>query len=153
MKVHVFILTFLLLGSTLSMAEDWQQAFRETYSNKGVDEAVVGALSSGISPEQILETGLPIAGLKPAELIKALFCALVPPAYIYEAATAENVKDETVLEGYELALAQCAEAMEEKKNSAPVFLPGKQPTGIGGTGTLPPAPEPSPPASPSNFGR
>ena len=153
MKKHAVAMLLLFLWSSVTMAEDWSQTFRETYAAKGVDEAVVNALSSGITPDQILKTGLPIVGLQPAELIKALFCALVPPAYIYDAATVNSVKDETVLEGYELALAQCAEAMEEKENSAPVFLPGQQPAGIGGSGAPPPAPPAPGPTSPSNFGR
>lgn len=153
MKVRLLIFTLLLLGSTFSLAEDWQQAFRETYSSKGIDEAVVNALGTGASPDQIIKTGLPIEGLNPAELVKALFCALVPPAYIYDAAEVNRIEDETVQEGYELALAQCAEEMEERKLSSPAYLPGKQAAGIGGSGAIPPEPERPEPASPANFGR
>lgn len=145
MKKQAITLLSLLLCATMAMAAEWTQTFHDTYQARGIDEAVVNALGEGITPDQIIKTGLPIEGLAPAELIKALFCALVPPAYIYDAATANKVKDETVLEGYELALAQCAEAMEEKKNSAPVLLPGKQPAGAG--------PVRPGAASPSNFER
>lgn len=118
-------LALLLLWTSLAFADDWAQSFRETYYAKGIDEAVVNALSEGISPDQLIKTALPIKDLKPEELIKALYCALVPPAYIQDGAAANGIKDEIVRQGYELALAQCAEDMEEKAKSAPAFLPDR----------------------------
>lgn len=141
MKTHTVALFLLLLCVTLAMADDWAQTFRDTFYAKGVDEAVVSALSEGVSPDQLIKTALPLKELKPEELIKALYCALVPPAYIQDAAAANGVTDEIVQKGYELALAQCAEEMEEKTTAAPAFLPGEASSPGGRTGT----------ASPSNF--
>ncbi|MHB8809920.1 MAG: hypothetical protein ACYC9M_07875 [Desulfobulbaceae bacterium] len=141
MKTHAVALFLLLLCATLAMADDWAQTFRDTFYAKGVDEAVVNALSEGVPPDQLIQTALPLKELKPEELIKAMYCALVPPAYIQDAAAANDVTDEIVQKGYELALAQCAEEMEEKATAAPAFLPGKDSSPGGRTGT----------ASPSNF--
>lgn len=141
MKKHAVALLILLVCVTVAAADDWTLAFRDTYSAKGIDEAVVNALSEGISPELLIKTALPLEDLKPEELIKALYCALVPPVYIQDAAVANNITDELVQKGYELALAQCAEEMEEKATAAPAFLPGKAASPGGRTGN----------ASPSNF--
>ena len=153
MKKHaVASICLLLLLSTVSVAADWSQVFSDTFFAKGVDEAVVNALSEGITPELIVQTALPLQGMKQEELIKALYCALVPPPYIHDAASVNKITDETVQNGYELALQQCAEAMEEKENSLPVFPPrrGGLPSGGLPSGGTTPADEPRP-ASPSDF--
>lgn len=141
MKKHAVALLLLLVCITVAMADDWSQAFRDTFYAKGIDEAVVNALSEGATPDQLIKTALPLKDLKHEELIKALYCALVPPAYIQDAAVANGISNEIVQQGYELALAQCAEEMEEKANAAPGFLPGKATPSGGRTGN----------ASPSNF--
>jgi hypothetical protein len=124
MKKKIIALLLLLFSCGVALAQDWVREFRETYSVRGIDEAVVNALSLGVSPDQLIQTSLPLEDLKPEELIKALYCALVPPAYIQDAAAANDIPVETLQQGYELALAQCAEEMEEKANAAPAFIPG-----------------------------
>lgn len=141
MKKLTVALLLLLMCVTAAAADDWTRAFLDTYAAKGIDEAVVNALSEGIAPDLLIKTALPLEDLKPEELIKALYCALVPPAYIRDGATANNIADEVVQNGYELALAQCAEEMEERATAAPAFLPGKAASPGARTGN----------ASPSNF--
>lgn len=73
-----------------------------------------------------------IKELPPPELIKALFCSLVQPAAIYDAAEVNHVAETTVIEGYQLALEQCAAEMEEQLNVAPgAPFPGAPPAGQG----------------------
>ena len=120
------------------MEKQWNTAGR---ARQGIDETVAGLLSEGYSPEQIIK-GLLSERMQREEIIKALYCALVPPAYIRDAAQANSLTEETVIRGYELALAQCACAMEEKRNAAPVQFPGP---------VSPPAANRSSNASPSTF--
>ncbi len=131
MKLFFCFLTAFLLTCSLAKA-DWSQTFRSTYGEKGVDTAVVTALGEGIAPVQIMQYGLIIEGLDYTELIKALFCALVMPATINEAAEVNQVPESTVSEGYQRALTQCAEEMEEQENIAPqTAFPGASPAGQG----------------------
>lgn len=138
MKKHAVATLLLLIWSTVSLADDWTQSFRDTYYEKSIDEAVVYALSEGIVPDQIIKAALPLKDLKQEELVKALYCALVPPAYIFDAATANGITEKTVQQGYELALAQCAEEMEEKENAAPAIIPGNAANPAGSTTTASP---------------
>lgn len=112
-------LSLTMLFATFSVASaDWSSVFNDIYADKGLDEAVVYALSEGYSPDQIIQTALPIKSLQHDELIKALFCALAPLDAVYEAAKANNIADEKVTQGYDLALAECPNAMEEKAAAA-----------------------------------
>lgn len=138
MKKHAVATLLLLIWSTVSLADDWTQSFRDTYYEKGIDEAVVHALSEGIVPDQIIKAALPLNDLKQEELVKALYCALVPPAYIFDAATVNGITEKTVQQGYELALAQCAEEMEEKESAAPAIVPGKAANPAGSSTTASP---------------
>ena len=138
MKKHIVAMLLLLAWSTLSLADDWTQSFRDIYYEKSIDEAVVHALSEGIAPDQIIKAALPLKELKQEELVKALYCALVPPAYILDAAIANGITEQIVQQGYELALAQCAEEMEEKENAAPAFIPGNAANPAGNTSTASP---------------
>lgn len=113
MKVlFIFLITFLLTCS--SALADWTQLFLASYTEKGIDTAVVEALENEITPDQIMAYGLTVTDIEQPELIKALFCALVQPTTIYEAAETNRLPETTVSQGYQLALAQCAEAMEEQ---------------------------------------
>lgn len=99
---------------------DWTQVFNTNYKKKGIDTAVITALSEGIAPYQIVQLGVQIEELPAHELIKALFCSLVQPTIIYEAAEANQVNEQSVTEGYQLALEQCGAQMEKQLNVAPV---------------------------------
>lgn len=115
MKVLLISLATFLFTCSPAFA-DWTQLFLSTYTEKGIDRAVVTALENDITPAQIMGYGLTIEGLEKPELIKALFCAPVQPNMIYDAAETNRLGEETVAKGYQLALAQCAEAMEEQLN-------------------------------------
>ena len=129
MKLFFYIFTFLLLMYSSAIA-DWSQTFRDHYETKGIDTAVSTSLGEGINPDQIKQQGLLIEVLPSPELIKALFCSLVQPAIISDAAKVNNLPESTVAEGYQLALAQCAEEMEEQMNIAPNMpFPGANPAG------------------------
>lgn len=129
MKLFFYILTISLLIYSSARA-DWSQTFRSIYETKGIDTAVSTSLGEGINPNQIMQNGLLIEGLPSPELIKALFCAMVQPAIIYDAAKANQLEESKVVEGYQLALAQCAAEMEEQMNIAPNMLfPGANPAG------------------------
>jgi len=115
MKVLLLLTATLLLTCSSAFA-DWTQLFLDAYTEKGIDTAVVTVLKNDITPNQIMDYGLTIEGLEQPELIKALFCAMVQPNTIYEAAADHQLTEATVAKGYQLALAQCAEAMEEQLN-------------------------------------
>jgi hypothetical protein len=119
MRIQTLFLTacLLLLFHTTVMAA-WQDDFATIYAEKGIDAAVVAALAEGASPEQIIATALPLAGLKKELLLKALFCATAQPNAIQDGAAANGISESTVLEGYQLALDKCSRQMDEKLNSA-----------------------------------
>ena len=97
---------------------EWTDVFYDTYNTNGIDQAVIFALSEAKSPGEIIEAALLIEDIEEPRLIQALFCALVLPGSIYEAAEANNITEETVAKGYELSLAVCAREMEENLNIA-----------------------------------
>ncbi|GAB4346397.1 MAG: hypothetical protein Kow0089_23740 [Desulfobulbaceae bacterium] len=131
MKLIFYLLLTVLITCTPALA-DWSDTFRGTYQAKGIDTAVTEALGEGIAPAAIMELGITIKELPQPELIKALFCALVQPTTIYDAARINQVAESTVEEGYQLALAQCAEDMEEALNIAPsAQFPGVPPADQG----------------------
>lgn len=131
MKIIFQVVCICVFVSSPALA-DWTKTFQANYIEKGIDTAVVTALSEGTAPVQIVQYGKEIEGLAAPELIKALFCALVQPAIIYESAEINQIPVATVEEGYQLALAQCAAEMEEQVNVAPQApFPGVPPGGRG----------------------
>lgn len=126
MNKIILSLTVLFAAYSVALA-DWSRIFSDIYAGKGIDDAVVYALSEGYSPDQIMKTALPIEGLPQDKLIKALFCALAPLDTIYEAAKTNNIADEQVTEGYDLALAECPNAMEEKTAATTLQNPAMSP--------------------------
>jgi hypothetical protein len=110
-----FLNIFLFTSTTLfaSMPSSWTDAFYETYDSAGIDRAVRYGLSEAKSPDQIVKAALAIEDMDEPLLIHALYCALVLPGDIYAAAGANGITEETVSKGYELALAVCADRMEE----------------------------------------
>lgn len=131
---------FLLFAACSAALADWTDVFRDMIAKKGLDEAVVHALSEGNSPELIIETALQVEGLEEQKLIKALFCALAPLMDVYEGAAANGIADEKVTEGYDLALEECPDAMEEKLDAAPPLNRTLSPAGgAGGTNSASPS--------------
>lgn len=120
MKKSLFTLVLLFAACSVVLA-DWKTVFRDMIAENGLDKAVIHALSEGNSPEMIIRTALPVAGLEEQNLIKALFCAPAPRMDVYEGARANGIADEKVTEGYNLALEECPDAMEEKADAAPTL--------------------------------
>ena len=127
LKKTFFTLTILFATLSLALA-DWSQVFHDMYVEKGIDDAVVYALSKGNSPDQIMKTALPFKGLAQEELVKALFCALVPLDTVYNTAVANNIAEEKINAGYDLAVEQCPKAVEEKLNTAAPSNPAMAPS-------------------------
>ena len=115
-KKILFFITFLMMTTTVVLA-NWSENFHTIYADKGINEAVKNALSEGANLDQIIKAALPIKSLKEENLIKALFCALAQPDYIREAAKVNQITDNKVDAGYQLALAECAREMEENLNA------------------------------------
>lgn len=131
MRLIVNVLIIFYLSCSVAWA-DWAETFRTNFQTEGIDTAVSAALGEGIPPVQIIGFGIGIEDLPPPHMIKALFCALVQPSIIYDAAEANQLQDATVNEGYQLALAQCPEVLEEQVNAAPnAAFPGAAPAGKG----------------------
>lgn len=133
---HVFLFVLLIMSSPVHAM--WTDDFYKEYSASGIDPAVKSALGKGKSPDLIIKTALPINEIKKDELIKALFCGMALPGSIYEASEINNIPDATVSKGYQLALAQCANEIEETLNSAvysiippPALSPSKRVRGTG----------------------
>lgn len=119
MKINIHLTWSVLLLLTYSIAlAAWQDDFDSIFTEEGIDAAVIAALAEGASPEQITKKALPLAGLKKEKLFKALFCALAQPDAIQDAATANDVNESIVQEGYQLALTECSRQMDENLNTA-----------------------------------
>ncbi len=139
-KTFLFLVIFLTAAATV-LAE-WPDTFRKIYSARGLDEAVITALSKGYSADQVIRLSRSIDGLAEEKLVKALFCALVPLEVIHRAAKMNSIPEKKITTGYELALEECPDALEEKikvstpQQTAPPLSPGAGNSGF---------------ASPSNF--
>ena len=117
--MRFIIVSFLLIVFGFSSAQAaWEENFATLFQEKGIDEAVISALAEGANPDQIIKIALPLTGMAPEALVKALFCALAQPEAIREAAKANAISEPAIDEGYQLALAGCARQMEENLNSA-----------------------------------
>jgi hypothetical protein len=128
MKIFFLFLSIFLFTSTTLFASkpsSWTEVFYETYDSAGIDRAVRYGLREAKSPDDIVKAALVIEGMDEPLLIHALYCALVLPDDIYIAAVANDITEETVSKGYDLALAVCAERMEE--NLAIVMATTTQP--------------------------
>lgn len=139
MKKSILALALLFAVCSAALA-GWTDVFRDMVREKSLDEAVVYALSEGNSPEIIIRTALSVDGLEEDKLIKALFCALAPLMDVYDGAAANGIADEKVTAGYDLALEECPDAMEEKLDAAPPLNRTLSPGGsAGGTNSASPS--------------
>lgn len=117
MRIYLFLTSFLLASGSPALA-GWIADFSSTYTEHGIDRAIIRALEEGAAPEQIVETALPLPDLHEANLVKALFCALAQPDTVKNAAATHGISEKTINDGYQLALAECARQMAENLNSA-----------------------------------
>lgn len=118
MKILYSSIFLLFMTVSFTLAQEWSENFSFVYLDKGIDEAVIMALSEGANPYQIINTALPLEGVEDVILLKALFCALAQPDAIRDAAKLNSISDATVDNGYQLALTECRRQMEENLNAA-----------------------------------
>ena len=147
-KKKIFIpLVLCLVVSSLAFATTWHEKFVSNYSELGIDLAVEKAVQEDQkTPDQIIKIALPIEGLEKEILIKALFCSGAKPEDVNNDAIKNDISEEIINDGYQLALTECSRRMEEYFNYTPVGSPG------GARYIDPLGPEKKPPkASPWNF--
>ncbi len=142
MKKILLTSTLVMLFCTAVFAE-WQVDFKDTYADKGIDQAVIDALKDGADPDSIVVKGLDLEGLNPQNLVMALYCAGVKGQDIRDAALNHNISELIVSAGYKKSVVECSDVVADSQAYTPVvsgFSGGK--SGGGGTGTF---------ASPSTF--
>ena len=140
-------LVLCLFASSLALAITWHEKFVSNYSELGIDLAVEKAVQEDQkTPDQIIKIALPIEGLKKEVLIKALFCSGAKPEKVNSDALKNDISEEIINDGYQLALTECSRRMEEYFNYIPVGSTG------GANFIDPPKKKKKPPkASPWNF--
>ena len=107
--------------SSLVVAASWHEKFVSDYKDKGIDQAVTIAVQEDEkTPDQIIPAALPIIEeSETAVLIKALFCSITKPEDVQMAAVNNNISEQTIWEGYQLALTECKRQMQEWYNYIP----------------------------------
>jgi hypothetical protein len=142
MRKMAIVLLFLLVTSSVAFAE-WLVDFQDTYAREGIENAVVVAMKEGATPDLIVENGINLEGLNPANLIKALYCAGAQGQDIRTAAEEYGISELLVAAGYQMSLAECEELVADAQPFTPV-----------GTGTSFVSPTSTPPGgsvSPATF--
>ncbi len=107
MKKIVFSLVGVFMCATFAFAE-WQVAFIDNYTKKGIDQAVIDALKEGGTADGIVKKGITIEGLNHQNLVKALYCARVNGADILAAAELYEIPSLIVTAGYKKSLEECS---------------------------------------------
>ncbi len=133
MKKILFAVTLVALFSTVVFAE-WQVDFKDTYVDKGIDQAVIDALKEGVDPDSIVINGLDLEGLNPQNLVMALYCAGVKGQDIRDAAENHNISEIIVTAGYKKSVVECSDMVADSQAYTPVargFSAGKS-VGTGG---------------------
>ena len=74
MKLLFSSLLVLFMTVSITHAQEWSENFTVIYLDKGIDEAVIMALSEGANPYQIINIALPLEGVEDVILLKALYC-------------------------------------------------------------------------------
>ena len=135
MKKILLAVTMVALFCTPVFAE-WQVDFEDTYTNKGIDQAVIDALKEGIDPDSIVLRGLELEGLNPQNLVMALYCAGVKGQDIRDAAENHGVSEMIVSVGYKKSVVECSDVVADSQAYTPVatgFSGGKRAGGGGST--------------------
>ncbi len=128
MKKILFAVTLVALFSTVVFAE-WQVDFKDTYVDKGIDQAVIDALKEGVDPDSIVINGLDLEGLNPQNLVMALYCAGVKGQDIRDAAENHNISEIIVTAGYKKSVVECSDMVADSQAYTPVargFSGGKR---------------------------
>ena len=135
MKKILFTVTLVSLFCTAAFAE-WQVDFKDTYFDKGIDQAVIDALKDGAEPDSIVIKGLDLEGLNPQNLVMALYCAGVKGQDIRDAAANHNISELIVTAGYKKSIVECSDVIADSQAYTPVargFSGGKRGGGGGRT--------------------
>lgn len=119
MKKITAAAAIVLITATVAFAE-WLVDFKNTFFNEGIDNAVVVAMKEGITPDLIVENGLQLEGLNPANLVKALYCAGAQGQDIRNAADKWGISEVIVAAGYKKSLAECGDQVAEAQPFTPV---------------------------------
>ena len=119
MKKIVTAVGLVLIVSSVAFAE-WLVDFKNTFFNEGIDKAVVVAMEEGVRPELIVENGLQLEGLNPANLIKALYCAGAKGQDIRQAAENSDISEVIIVAGYKKSIAECGDKVAEAQPFTPV---------------------------------
>lgn len=125
------ITALMILGLSVSVANgaNWLSEFMDLYTNQNIDIAVEKAYEEGVSPDDIVETGLTIETLSPPELVKALYCAGVSGEDVYNAAQKNKVSDLIVAAGFKKSKEECSDMVTDVQPYTPG---GAQGRGFGG---------------------
>ncbi len=133
MKKILLTVTMVALFCTVAFAE-WQVDFKDTYTNKGIDQAVIDALKEGAEPDSIVVNGLDLEGLNPQNLVMALYCAGVKGQDIRDAAANHDISELIVTAGYKKSVVECSDVVADSQAYTPVargFSGGKKGGGGG----------------------
>lgn len=117
MRIVILLLFCFLFTGSAALA-GWTDEFATIYENNGIDQAVATAVAEGAEPNQIVKTALPLVGMTKEYLVKALFCAIALPDTVKNAAITNGITEETVTDGYKLALDECSRQMQENLSAA-----------------------------------
>ncbi len=112
--------TILLMFFATSAFAAWQVKFADTYTKKGIDQAVIEALKEGAKPDDIVDKGLGLEGLNPQNLVMALYCAGVKGQDVRQAAASHDISELIVVAGYKKSLEECAGAVADSQAYTPV---------------------------------
>ena len=137
MKKILLAVSMMALFCTPVFAE-WQVDFEDTYTNKGIDQAVIDALKEGVDPDSIVVRGLDLEGLNPQNLVMALYCAGVKGQDIRDAAENHDISEMIVTAGYKKSVVECSDVVADSHAYTPVasgFSGGKR-AGGGGSKTV-----------------
>ena len=93
----------------------FQVDFKDTYSNKGIDQAVIDALKDGADPDSIVVSGLDLEGLNPQNLVMALYCAGVKGQDIRDAAANHDISELIVTAGYKKSVVECSDVVADSQ--------------------------------------
>ncbi len=117
-------LSVIILLATFSVAfADWLVDFQDVEKKEGIDVAVVGAMKEGnATPDMIVEAGLQINDMNPANLIKALLCAGALGADVRSAAENWKISDLIIEAGFKKYPGECSDALAFSDGQLPGFV-------------------------------
>ena len=115
----IILACFLTFSVATAAMAGWTETFVATYQEKGIDQAVNGALHEGKTPVLIIEEGLKIEGLNPQNLLMALYCAGADGNDIKKAAEAAGISEVLLVAAYEKSVAECGDQMSDAQPYTP----------------------------------